>query len=80
MNEWMNEWASPLLSYFFTEQFLRLSTSSLSYFFPEQLLVWATSSLTRASSSVASPTQFLPLRSQCSAFSNLQLQYRRAQE
>ena len=91
MSEWTNElvdwwvdgWVSyfSLLCYFFTERPLGWATSSLSYFFSEQPLFWATSlSCLPASSFAASATQLFSSRSPHSAFCNVQLQFRVAQE
>ena len=82
MTEWMDEWATSLLSYLFTERPIRWGTSSLSYYFSEQPLICATSPLTLllsslpASFSVASATQVFSSRSCYNAFSNLQQQSR----
>ena len=70
-----------MLCYFFTERPLGSATSSLSYFFSEQPLFWATSlSCLPASSFAASATQLFSSRSPHSAFCNVQLQFRVAQE
>ena len=87
MGGWMDGWTSELL--FFVELLLHWATPSLRHLFSQLyiLLLWAAtdlgyfcSELPPAGSSVASATQVFSLRSAYTAFSNLQLQSRKAQE
>ena len=89
IHKWMDWWMRELLLFCATcssslsDLFAR-GTSSLSYFFSGQPLVWATSSPTLlwAASQLAllQAAQFFSSRSCYSAFRNVQLQFRKAQE